>query len=307
MIVSDWDSKFTSKFWCETHKLLGTKLLISTLFHPQMDSASKCTIWSVAQILRVMVQPDQRNWMEKVPMVEFALNSAISSSSRFAPFKLTYGYHPSMNPGITPELSSTPEVRHFVAQALQNLTNAHDAIIESRVRQTHNANWHQREDNSFAVGDLVYVSTADLSLLKGRASKLLLKYVSPFKVIDTQPNTSNYKIELLTQLRAWNLHDQFHWSRLQPHHANDNMLFPHREANMFYDFRTLDDQEWLVEEILAHKWDKKKLAFQVHWNMGDTTWETLHICKDLQALDAYLQLIGVEDPLDLPWWDMSWR
>jgi hypothetical protein len=47
-IVSDQDSKFMSKFWCETHKLLETKLLMSTSFHPQIDSASECTIRSVA-------------------------------------------------------------------------------------------------------------------------------------------------------------------------------------------------------------------------------------------------------------------
>jgi hypothetical protein len=52
------------------------------------------------------------------------------------------------------------------------------------VWQTHNANRYWREDNLFIVGDLVYISTADLSLLKGQASKLLLKYVSPFKVLD---------------------------------------------------------------------------------------------------------------------------
>ena len=45
---------------------------------------------------------------------------------------------------------------------------------------------------------------------------------------------------------------------------------------------------------------QKKLSFQVHWNMGDTTWETFDTCKDLQALDTYLQLIGVKDPSDLP-------
>jgi len=64
-------------------------------------------------------------------MVEFALNSAISSLSRFAPFKLNYGYTPSVNLGIVLEPCAIPSVRHFVKRALQNLTDAHDAIIES--------------------------------------------------------------------------------------------------------------------------------------------------------------------------------
>ena len=55
MIVSNHNSKFTSRFWCETHKLLGTKLLISMSFRPQTDGASEHTIQSVAQIMRVMV------------------------------------------------------------------------------------------------------------------------------------------------------------------------------------------------------------------------------------------------------------
>src|SRR3979490_245255 len=54
-IVLDRDSKFTSNFWRETHRLLGTKLLMSMSFHPQTDGASERAIRSVAQILRAMV------------------------------------------------------------------------------------------------------------------------------------------------------------------------------------------------------------------------------------------------------------
>jgi hypothetical protein len=262
-IVSDWDSKFMSKFWHETHKLLGTKLLMSTSFHPQTDGASERAIRSVAQILCATVWPDQQDWMEKIPMVEFALNSTISNSSGFTPFELNYGYTSSVNPGFILEPSTMPGVMQFVARALQNLADMHDTIIESRVHQMHQVNRHQCKDDTFAQGDLVYVSTADLSLPKGRATKLLLKYVSPFKVLDVQLSTSNYKIELLAQLRARHLHDCFHWSKLCPYHVNDDALFPYQEVHMLYDFGIPDDQEWLVDEIIAHKWDKNKLMFQV--------------------------------------------
>ena len=130
-IVLDHDSKFTSKFWRETHKLLGTKLLMLTSFHLQTDGASERTIRLVTQILRAIVCLDQWDWAEKIPMVEFTLNSAISTSSGFAPFELSYGYVPSINPGIIPESSAVPGVKYFVARALRNLLHAHNAIIES--------------------------------------------------------------------------------------------------------------------------------------------------------------------------------
>jgi hypothetical protein len=100
-------------------------------------------------------------------MVEFTLNSTISSSSGFALFELNYGYMPSMNPGFKPEPSTTPGVRHFVEHALQNLVDVHDVIIESHVWQTHHANHHRCDSDKFATGNLVYISTADLSLPKG--------------------------------------------------------------------------------------------------------------------------------------------
>ena len=93
-IVSDQDAKFTLKFWHELHHMLRAKLLMSTAFHPQTDGASERAIKNVVQILRVTVQPNQKDWTAKLPMTEFVLNSSISSSTGFAPFELNHRYMP---------------------------------------------------------------------------------------------------------------------------------------------------------------------------------------------------------------------
>jgi hypothetical protein len=171
----------------------------------------------------------------------------------------------------------------------------------------HYTNRRCAQDDTFVAGNLVYVSTSDLSLPKGRAAKLLPKYIGLFKIIDACPEVSAYTVELPTQLRAHRLHNRFYRSKLRAHIPNDDALFPHRETHPYYDFSTPDNQEWLVDEILAHKWDKKKPSFQIRWNLGDTTWEPYKTCKDLQALDTYLELMGVEDPFNLPHYEsMNW-
>ena len=60
-----------------------------------------------------------------------------------------------------------------------------------------------------------------------------------------------------------------------------------------------EGQEWLVKEILAHKWTNNNLELQVKWMLGDDTWELLSSCKDLEALDVYLELQGAKEPQDL--------
>ncbi len=40
-IISDCDTLFTSIFWQQLHALLGTKLCLSSAYHPQMDEATE--------------------------------------------------------------------------------------------------------------------------------------------------------------------------------------------------------------------------------------------------------------------------
>ena len=67
-------------------------------------------------------------------------------------------------------------------------------------------------------------------------------------------------------------------------------------TKVFYDFGNNKDQEWLVKEISVYKWTNNDLELQVKWMLGDVTWELLSSCKDLKALDAYLELRGAKAP-----------
>jgi hypothetical protein len=72
-------------------------------------------------------------------------------------------------------------------------------------------------------------------------------------------------------------------------------MFPNRTSIDAYDFGAPDDAQWLVDEITGHRWRGKKLELQVRWNQGDTTWEPIASCDELEALDRYLALMGVAD------------
>jgi transposase InsO family protein len=129
-IISDRDSKFVSRFWREVYQLLGTKLLMSTAYHPQTDGSSERAIRTVSSILRAFVSSDQTDWSDKLPQAEFAINSTVSVTTGHTPFELNYGYTPSSLRLVATEVSF-PGVRAFAEQARVNLMRAHDAIIES--------------------------------------------------------------------------------------------------------------------------------------------------------------------------------
>jgi len=234
-----------------------------------------------------------------VDLTEFAINASISATTGYAPFELNGGHMPSMIREIRSDEAIPKGIKDFANQALQNLADAHNAIIESRVFQAKNANTKHSEEPKIKAGDLVYLLTRNLNLPKGWAQKLCPKYVGPYKVLQAKPESSNYMLELPTALQERRIHPTFHVSLLRPYQASNDALFLDRVHPEPYDFGAPDDSEWFVDELLGHHWDGRQLEFQVRWSLGDTTWEPSASCKDLSALDRYLELQGVQHPAQL--------
>ena len=55
-IVSDRDTRFTSMFWQELWKLIGTSLNMSTAYHPQSDGQTERVNRVMEEILRSYVK-----------------------------------------------------------------------------------------------------------------------------------------------------------------------------------------------------------------------------------------------------------
>src|SRR6202453_2036414 len=182
-IVSDQDSKFTSKFWQELHHITGGRLLMSTAFHPETDGTSERAIRSVNQVLHALIDVSQDNWHSKLPAIEFAMNSSISNSMSYAPFEINYGWMPTMINGLTQD-TKFKGVKHFAMQAIWNMEKDHDALITSRVYQMHQANKHWRSGPEIVKGSKVYLSTTNLFLPSGCVCKFLPKYIGSYTVID---------------------------------------------------------------------------------------------------------------------------
>ena len=194
-IVSDRDTKFISIFWEELHRLMGSKLLMSTAFHPQTDGAMEWANKSIAQILWTVVANDQNNWSSKCPMVEFAINSSINATTSFGPFKLNYGDMLWSGQHISTD-TTFKSVKQFAQQAVWDLLDAHNAILEHRIEQTHYSNKSCRPSIEYQTNDLVYLSTKNLALPKHRAQKLKPKFLGPYKVLKVMNNSLNITIEL---------------------------------------------------------------------------------------------------------------
>eukprot|EP00873_Tetraselmis_striata_P012609 jgi/Tetstr1/432873/TSEL_022222.t1 len=87
-------------------KTMGTKLNISTAFHPATDGQTERTNQTWEQVLRCYVHPLHDDWVNHLTNVEFAINAAQSTSTTMSPFKATLGFE--LTTPATTQLATEP-------------------------------------------------------------------------------------------------------------------------------------------------------------------------------------------------------
>ncbi|GJU25750.1 putative reverse transcriptase domain-containing protein [Tanacetum coccineum] len=75
-IICDRDPRFTSNFWRSFQKAMGTRLDMSTAYHPETDGQSERTIQTLEDMLRACVIDFGNGWEGHLPLIEFSYNNS---------------------------------------------------------------------------------------------------------------------------------------------------------------------------------------------------------------------------------------
>ena len=101
-IISNHDLRFTDHFWMTLGSLLGTKLTISSNYHPQIDSQTDIVNRSVRKQLPSLVCKTLTTWDVTLPCLEFAYHSSTNHTTRVSPVETAHGFAPCKPLDIVP-------------------------------------------------------------------------------------------------------------------------------------------------------------------------------------------------------------
>ena len=281
VIVSDRDPKFTGHFWKSLQTLLGTKLGLSTSYHPQTDGQTERVNRTLEQMLRAFVNYQQNNWKELLPLVEFAYNNSQQASTKRTPFEINYGFHP-VKPGPR-LLTHCPAANDVKITIDTTLKEVQDHIAAAQISQAEYAN-KTRSIPPFQLGDKVLVNADNIlqDWDKQRPTrKLDNDKLGPFEIIRVISDTS-YELKLPPKLQ---INPVFHASKLEKYVENPSK-YKTRSYTRPEPELVNEQDEYEVESIIDKRIHRKKTEYLVKWKQYpdyESTWEPLTNLQNAKA------------------------
>ncbi|GJW88610.1 putative reverse transcriptase domain-containing protein [Tanacetum coccineum] len=222
-IISDSDGRFTSHLWQAFQGALGTRLDMSTAYHPQTDGQSERTIQMLEDMLRACC----------------------------APFEALYGQK-CRSPVIWTEVGESqligPEI---VQETTKKIVQIKERLKTARSRQKSYAD-KRRKTLEFQVGDrvLLKVSPWKEVVRFSKKGKLAPRYMGPFEIVECVGPVA-YRLKLPQELSC--VHDTFHVSNLKKCLAEPDVQVPLDEIEID------ENLQFVKEPIEIVELDVKKL------------------------------------------------
>lgn len=271
-IVSDRDPIFMSNFWREIFKLQGTKLKMSTAYHPESDGQTEVVNRCLETYLRYFIADQPRTWVTWIHWAEYWYNTTYHASTGKTPFEVVYGRLP-------PWLTRWVQGETRVASVQQDLMDRDEALKQLKIQlvkaqeRMKSQEDKKRSDKSFMCGEWVFVKLRahkQQSVVTRINAKLAAKYYGPYPIIE-RIGAVAYKLKLPEGSRV---HPVFHVSLLKKAVGN------YQEDTELPDLLEEHVEVYEPEAVLAtrnvkqHGEEVKQLL--IHWKgktMEEATWE----------------------------------
>ncbi|GKD50382.1 putative reverse transcriptase domain-containing protein [Tanacetum coccineum] len=277
-IISDRDRKFTLHFWKSLHKALGTRLDMSTTYHPQTDGRSERTIQTLEDMLRACILDFGKGWDRPLPLVEFSYNSSYHTSIKAAPFNALYGCKcrspiswvkvgdsqltgPEIIHETTEKILTGPEIIH---ETTEKIVQIKSNIQAARDHQKSYADVRLKL-LEFQVGDKVILKVSPWKgvICFGKRGKLNPCYIGPFKIL-AKVGTIAYRIELPEQLSR--VHITFHVSNSKKCMSDETISIPLDEIQIDDKFHFIEEPIEIIDREVKCLKQIRIPIVKVRWN-----------------------------------------
>ncbi|KAJ9541701.1 hypothetical protein OSB04_028207 [Centaurea solstitialis] len=158
-IISDRDSRFTFRFWQSLQTALGTRVDLSTAYHPQTDGQTERTIQTLEDMLRACVIEFGGSWDDHLPLIEFSYNNIYHTSIQCAPYEALYG-RKCRSPLNWLEVGESQLIRPDIVQkTTEKIKKIQEKLKVARDHQKSYAD-NRRKPLEFQIGDRVLLKVS---------------------------------------------------------------------------------------------------------------------------------------------------
>ncbi|GBG93136.1 hypothetical protein CBR_g59533 [Chara braunii] len=284
-IVCDRDTRFMSDFWLALIKRWGSSLKPSSTRHPQTDGQTERAHQTAQVLLRTLIRPDQKDWVERLSDVKLAYNSSIHPAIEISPFEFEHGSPvTSQLDTITPRTVESDDHLLFLRQMQELLVKARDQMAKTQQRMSQQPN-RQRLPCPFHVGDLVWVFAVEFSLEQDISRKLLPKWMGPWPIVApavNAPEGPSFTIQVPAHLPVYPV---FHCSKLALYTPAEHDDFPGRRSQ---DPPSMDGFQEVGDIISQRRCGNRPTKYLVHFAYCTHRADRCLTRAELQATAPYV-------------------
>jgi len=186
-VTTDQGRAFVSELFLETCRMLFVKYKPVGVKQPQANGMVERVNRTIIQIATSVCKGKGDQWPDWVRQIEFAINTRISSVTKFSPYELVFGRRPP-GPIYMDVITEQDRQEGTISEQVEKLSQqikirqelAHQNQMEAAEKQRSYHDAHA-EAHTFKEGDKVWLYKKS-SVEKGITSKLRYRWAGPFKI-----------------------------------------------------------------------------------------------------------------------------